>query len=273
MALNQSYAIRAAVGAQPGAVNFRTDVETVQRLLNEHGERVGYFPLPVNGVVTPQMIQAICMFQKKVVGLRVPDGRVDPSGTTLRKLNELRASAFPPGTSRVSSSKGVDIAGVKAEIIAYLEAAANHYRKNIVVVSGKRDPEGQASAMWQGWGGHLKRGTIYTYLQKHETDRKELDKYYVLAVETPGTDAAAKQKAKQQFVAKIASIGAPISRHITGEAVDISLSTDKKVLAALKVGLRYLPEKSNSILKCHHFDNASGKVPAPTPKHKAQWPK
>lgn len=91
MAVNQSYGIKAAVGAQPMAVNNRADVEVVQRLLNEHASKVGYSPLPVNGVVTQQMIQAIQVFQSKVVGMRSPDGRVDPNGKTILKLNQ------PPG--------------------------------------------------------------------------------------------------------------------------------------------------------------------------------
>jgi peptidoglycan hydrolase-like protein with peptidoglycan-binding domain len=269
MAVNQSYGIKAAVGAQPGAVNNPADVEIIQRLLNEHATKVGYPPLTVNGVMTPQMIQAIRSFQQKVVGMKLPDGRVDPSGGTLRKLNGPPSAAHPPAKSRVSGKT----AGVKADIIAYLEAVADHYGKDIVVVSGKRDLHGQAQAMWDGWGQHLDRGKIYTYLMQNETVRRELDNYYVLGVETPGASASAKQQAKHQFFAKIASIGQQLSRHLTGEAVDVSLSTDAKVLAALKVGLRYLPEKHKGVLKCHHFDNSKlGKVPELTPQHKAQWP-
>ena len=96
MALNQSYGIKATVGAQPGAVNNRADVEIIQKLLNEHATRVGYLPITVNGVASPSMIQAIQTFQQKVVGMKAPDGRVDPSGKTLFKLNEP-ASALAPG--------------------------------------------------------------------------------------------------------------------------------------------------------------------------------
>src|SRR4051812_21868440 len=97
MALNQSLGIRAAVGAPPGAMNNRPDVEVVQRLLNEHASKVGFAPLPVNGMVSQQMINAIQQFQQKVVGMHPPDGRVDPNGTTLRKLNEPAGPASPGG--------------------------------------------------------------------------------------------------------------------------------------------------------------------------------
>ncbi len=96
MALSMSHDIRGAVGAAPGAVNNRADVEAVQRLLNAHTGRGGYPAVPVNGVVSPQMIQAIKAFQQKVVGMRMPDGRVDPGGTTLRKLNDPAAPAPTP---------------------------------------------------------------------------------------------------------------------------------------------------------------------------------
>jgi peptidoglycan hydrolase-like protein with peptidoglycan-binding domain len=95
MALTQSLGIKAAVGAQPGAANNRADVEVVQRLLNEHVTRVGYPTQPVNGLVSPQTIDAIKKFQQKVVGMKLPDGRVDPAGTTLRKLNEPAGTPTP----------------------------------------------------------------------------------------------------------------------------------------------------------------------------------
>jgi hypothetical protein len=97
MALNQSYGIKAAVGAQPGAVNNRADVEIIQKLLNEHATKVAYAPLTVNGIVTPQMIQAIKSFQQKVVAMNAPDGRVDPGGKTLLRLNEHAGALVPAG--------------------------------------------------------------------------------------------------------------------------------------------------------------------------------
>jgi hypothetical protein len=90
-----SHEIKGAVGATPGAVNFRADVETVQRLLNAHTRRGGYAAVAVNGVVSPLLILAIKAFQQKVVGMPMPDGRVDPGGATLRKLNDPAAPAAP----------------------------------------------------------------------------------------------------------------------------------------------------------------------------------
>jgi hypothetical protein len=42
------------------------------------------------------LVQAIRAFQQKVVGMKMPDGRVDPAGTTLRRLNEPAGAAPLP---------------------------------------------------------------------------------------------------------------------------------------------------------------------------------
>jgi len=94
MPINQSYGISAPVGAQPKAVNQRDDVKIIQKLLNEHAQRVGYPKMHETGTVSEPMITAIRKFQKQVVGMRAPDGRVDPSGRTLAKLNQP-AAAIP----------------------------------------------------------------------------------------------------------------------------------------------------------------------------------
>lgn len=83
---NSSIVISAPVGSTPRSLNSRTDVETIQRLLNQHVSRLGIIPLAVNGQVSPGMILAIQAFQRQIVGLSVPDGRVDPGGITLKKL-------------------------------------------------------------------------------------------------------------------------------------------------------------------------------------------
>lgn len=103
MTVNQSLQIRTAVGTQPGAMNNSGDVEIVQRLLNEYAAVAGFQTLPVNGLMSKQLINAIKSFQMKVVGLNVPDGRVDPNGVTLRKLNEHSPKATRLGIRTVFS--------------------------------------------------------------------------------------------------------------------------------------------------------------------------
>lgn len=84
-----------------GGTNKLTDVIRIQTLLNEHlhGESRPR-RLVVSGIVDALTIEAIKTFQRNVVGLARPDGRVDPNGPTLRMLtNQSRVAvrrSLPP---------------------------------------------------------------------------------------------------------------------------------------------------------------------------------
>jgi hypothetical protein len=84
------------------AVNRPDDVKTVQRLLNLH---LGRLPtlraLAVDGKCGARTEQAIVEFQRRVVGMAAPDGRVDPGGKTLAALNQSTRPTPPVGTWRV----------------------------------------------------------------------------------------------------------------------------------------------------------------------------
>lgn len=87
--------------------NRRDDVSTVQRLLNAHIAPGGN-SLRVDGIAGPQTIAAIRSFQQRIVQLRVPDGRVDPGGPTLRALQRSPSSmaGAQPSTARTSQLSG-----------------------------------------------------------------------------------------------------------------------------------------------------------------------
>lgn len=96
--------VKASVGL--GGVNRWEDVLTVQRLLNgTPPEQGGPVPkLDENGVVSQQLILAIAAFQRKQVGWS--DGRVDPGGETIRRLqavNEMPAGEPSLAPSAVES--------------------------------------------------------------------------------------------------------------------------------------------------------------------------
>ena len=79
--------ISASVGE--GGVNRKPDAITVQQLLNKVPVNEGG-PQPalvVDGLPWKKTIAAIKQFQKVQLGFKWPDGRVDPSGQTLDKLN------------------------------------------------------------------------------------------------------------------------------------------------------------------------------------------
>lgn len=81
--------ISASVGR--GGVNRTNDVRTIQAALNRLPPASGgpISPLAVDGICGPKTIDAIQKFQLHHFGWKGVDGRVDPDGPTLAKLNQL----------------------------------------------------------------------------------------------------------------------------------------------------------------------------------------
>ena len=70
-------------------INNKDDVKAIQVLLNHNIDKLTPLrPLVEDGVINPQTIDAIKLFQRRVVGMPEPDGRIDPNGRTLRSLQE-----------------------------------------------------------------------------------------------------------------------------------------------------------------------------------------
>ena len=88
--------ISASVGQ--GGTNTRTDASTVQELLNKVpvGEGGPQTPLKVDGLAWGKTIAAIKRFQSINMGHKWPDGRVDPVGKTLARLNDYDDPAPTP---------------------------------------------------------------------------------------------------------------------------------------------------------------------------------
>ncbi|KIC21629.1 peptidoglycan-binding domain-containing protein [Leisingera sp. ANG-Vp] len=162
--------------------------------------------------------------------------------------------------------------GVKKELIEVLLAVSSHYEGTpIVVVSGLRDKRGQARAMFKYWDKHLKKygknGDIYWFVRqpKYQELWKELDDLKMVKKDLSGFVKCMLEKAPWGSV----------SRHLSGEAVDISTSTDKKIIKALSMVMNYLPEKDGNSegIKCHHFDNKT-KIKFPiTDSMRSKFPK
>jgi hypothetical protein len=101
-------AITAAVGH--GAPNRRNDVVTVQTLLNQHlGELTPLAALSVDGICGMKTVNAIREFQRRVVHLHHPDGRVDPNGVTFQKL--CQSPSVPPPVRRARRYRIRTVAG------------------------------------------------------------------------------------------------------------------------------------------------------------------
>ncbi len=94
-----------------GGVNQLQDVRTVQTLLNNH-RSLPLQKLVVDGLNGPNTMAAIEEFQRRVVKMALPDGRVDPNGKTLRALDSSPGAtpfvppAAPVGLISVTFSHG-----------------------------------------------------------------------------------------------------------------------------------------------------------------------
>jgi hypothetical protein len=75
--------IVASVGR--GGLNRTEDVLLVQALLNRHIQ-APQRPLVVDGVMSSRTITAIEAFQRRVVNIHRPDGRIDPGDRTMAAL-------------------------------------------------------------------------------------------------------------------------------------------------------------------------------------------
>ena len=87
--------LAAAVG--PGAPNRSQDVSLVQKLLNKNFHDVAHFhAVVVDGRFGPRTASAISEFQRHVLKLPNPCGRIDPDGLTIRELVARAGKPFPP---------------------------------------------------------------------------------------------------------------------------------------------------------------------------------
>jgi len=84
--------ILASVGR--GGLNRSEDVRMVQALLNRY-IRPPQPALVVNGVVDSRLLAALEAFQRRVVRMRRPDGRVEPGSQT---FSALASQAEQPAT-------------------------------------------------------------------------------------------------------------------------------------------------------------------------------
>jgi len=88
--------ILASVG-RLGGVNRPTDVRVVQELLNRVPHAAGgpYPLLAEDSVCGVTTMDAIQRFQLQQLGWGKADGRIDPNGATIQKLNQLSGTTAP----------------------------------------------------------------------------------------------------------------------------------------------------------------------------------
>jgi hypothetical protein len=134
--------------------NLPQDVKTVQKLLNAQiGKLTPLAPLREDGAIGPNTINVIQEFQRRVVGMPQPDGRVDPGGATLKKLG---------GTSTASASAAGQATVVYKDTLPSTERIVDPYAFDVikmvmqnagcskgVITSTIRTPEEQVDIMYR----------------------------------------------------------------------------------------------------------------------------
>ena len=116
--------ISRAVGRN--GVNSKDDVRTVQILLNLNIDKIIPFrSLAEDGLIGSHTISAIEEFQRRVVRMAQPDGRIDPGGMTLERLRQGLPSVFSE-----AKLHGIMIHATAANITKYYNALNQKMAEN-----------------------------------------------------------------------------------------------------------------------------------------------
>lgn len=98
--------LTAAVGNN--GKNQPADVTFIQKLLNDYKITGEIKPLKIDGKIGPETIRRIEVFQKRILFMGRPDGRIDPNGKTFKRLSSIRATANTAHTYKLST-KAIDL--------------------------------------------------------------------------------------------------------------------------------------------------------------------
>ena len=157
-----------------GGVNRHADVKTIQSLLNDNLIKiVPLAPVPETGNIGPHTIFAIETYQRRVVGMSNPDGRVDPNGGTLRSLNEAIVSQpvqpVQPGTGTTYTVTIQHGGKVPASAVGGTKTTNDLYESTLTI-SGAANGTFRAS-FWPDditQRGRLKDGSYDLYIGFHK---------------------------------------------------------------------------------------------------------
>jgi hypothetical protein len=151
-----------------GGVNRPGDVRTVQELLNANiGKLTPLRPLATDGRIGPATQGAIDEFQRRVVKMPFPDGRVDPRGKTLAKLNEATMPSIPAPI--VSSFRVVFQHGGVVPEPTNAKGTDKLYESSVTVVGGSGGTfRGSIYPDDMSVKGRIKDGTYDLYLGFHK---------------------------------------------------------------------------------------------------------
>lgn len=151
------------------------------------------------------------------------------------------------------------IAGIDKKMLKILNAVSEHYGEPITIASGLRSKSAQAQAMYANWFSHLRNGKDNPCLAKNEKLRMQLDKLK-------------QEKKKAEFVDTLAKKAdwKILTRHTTGDEVDLPGNSDPRIIAALATCLNHRSGRNSEGARVHHFDNSKAVWPI-IDSTKARW--
>jgi hypothetical protein len=219
--------IDASVGAD--GVNRPADVRIVQQLLNQHMNALGLPLLLVDSEIGDNSIEAIRRYQKEVVGIALPDGRIDPDGRTWRALDSGVGVHLPAAMSGTTLSGTNWWLANQADYpnSAALADLASPFRENVtrftqalkaagarISVSATRRNESRAKLMNSCW--RVANGTLKA---------SEVPPIPGCDIEWDhGQDAASRRGAQEMVdMFRIAFQPSLTSLHILGRAIDMTI--------------------------------------------------
>ena len=139
-----------------GGRNSRSDVLEVQRLLNACRRLlIPGAPLAEDGIAGPATVALITEFQRRVLNRPSPDGRVDPGGKTLAKLNEMAGAA---------RARPANVQAFVAMTLVPARAARAKWRVPVSVLIAQ-------AALESGWGQSVKGNAYFGIKRTASTQR------------------------------------------------------------------------------------------------------
>ncbi|MEX0338535.1 MAG: hypothetical protein AB3N11_05785, partial [Arenibacterium sp.] len=150
--------------------------------------------------------------------------------------------------------------GIDRKIMNILNEVSSHYGEPIVILSGVRSKPAQAQAMYTNWQSHLRSGKDNAFLAKNDKLRTQLD-------------ALKQDKNKAGFIDLLTKKvdWDALSKHMSGQEVDLAAGTNPHIIAALSTCLNHRSGRNSEGARAHHFDNSKTVWPI-TESTRARWP-
>lgn len=236
-----------------GGFNKRQDVLIIQTLINKNIQLLTPLrPLVVDGVMGPRTISAIEEFQRRVLLMSPPSGRVDLMSPTLQRLDSTSSVGASPVNPTAPATNDPAIEALNLATTA--KKAAYVLKKaypTIVFTSGRRDKADQARAMAGNVVANRK------WIQQTYADTKASRECQKWVDDHPAA------KTKEEITAGIlgvlnglsdAEVGR-LSKHLAGEAFDVQPVVQNA--EDIKATIRKLPgvtkflEKEGGLIRWH----------------------